>query len=72
MRSSSSLANAGCAIASTTSGAIEPASIALRTAVSNSRTEGAPFSLTIASATMTGSVAAWGTLRDSVSLTITP
>ena len=39
VRSSTSFPNAAAAIASTTSGAIEPASIALSTAVSNSRTE---------------------------------
>ena len=40
VRSSISLPNAAAAIASTTSGAIEPASIALRIAVSNSVTDG--------------------------------
>ncbi len=54
VRSSISLANAAAAIASTTSGAIEPASIALRTTVSNSPTEGALSDRSISTAMITG------------------
>src|SRR5262245_50409374 len=57
VRSSTSLPNAAAAIASTTSGAIEPDSIALRTETSNWSTVGASGSLSIAAAMMTGSAA---------------
>jgi hypothetical protein len=54
VRSSISLANAAAAIASTTSGAIEPASIAPRMAVSNSLTDGASSERSIITAITTG------------------
>ena len=57
VRSSTSLAKAAPAMASTTSGAMEPASIALRTTVSNSRTEGALRDASISTAMTTGRAA---------------
>src|SRR6188474_576504 len=54
VRSSISFANAAAAIARTTSGAMEPASIALRIAFSNSRTDGALRDRSMTTAITTG------------------
>jgi len=72
VRSSISLANAAVAMASTTSGAMEPASMPLNTMVSNSATEGADEDRTTSMATSTGSDASTVMIRSRHRPTIWP